>query len=231
MITQETCTCKHVSWFKDYAFLNDKSLNVGRLTVTGYMCYLRSIHRLIVDNPHVPMRAELMQLPAPALALIVVFVCISGLLTKVCTSRSYKVQSYQSPLTVVVHVDDFDKLTIKILFVITTVSFPTINLFNIQYNAFVFQAYSISVVWRCYKYCTWRAATMHGLTPFVISEGIMPGPLPPYLASPSPVYSSLLPDYEEAVKQTPPPSYRAATLMAAADPTVAAIVSICRTRS
>lgn len=89
------------------------------------------------------------------------------------------------------------------------------------------QGYCISVVWRCYKYCTWRAATMHSLTPFVISgEGIMTtGPVPPYLAPPAPDYSSLLPDYEEAVKQTPPPSYRAATLMAAADPNATAIVS------
>lgn len=70
---------------------------------------------------------------------------------------------------------------------------------------------------------------MHSLTPFVISgDGIMTtAPVPPYLAVPAPDYSSLLPDYEEAVKQTPPPSYRAATLMAAADPTVAAIVSHC----
>lgn len=77
---------------------------------------------------------------------------------------------------------------------------------------------------------------MQSLTPFVISsEGVItPAPLcnvPPYPGpSPAPDYSSLLPDYEEAVKQSPPPpSYRAATLMATAEPNIV-VVSVCGTR-
>lgn len=82
---------------------------------------------------------------------------------------------------------------------------------------FYFQGYCISVVWRCYKYLTMRTHEMHSLTPFVISsEGVV---APAYSApAPAPDYSSLLPDYEEAVKQSPPPSYRAATQMTQADP-------------
>lgn len=81
------------------------------------------------------------------------------------------------------------------------------------------QGYCISVVWRCYKYLTMRAHEIHSLTPFVISsEGVV---APAYSApAPAPDYSSLLPDYEEAVKQSPPPSYRAATLMAQTDPNI-----------
>lgn len=70
-----------------------------------------------------------------------------------------------------------------------------------------------------------RAHALQSLTPFVISsEGVVTPAVPPYAAPvPAPDYSSLLPDYEEAVKQTPPPSYRAATLMAAADPAIVTV--------
>lgn len=102
-----------------------------------------------------------------------------------------------------------------------------LGFFQIVKCIFVWQGYCINVVWRCYKYCTWRAASLHSLTPFVISsEGLSPcGPHPAPYAVPAPDYSSLLPDYEDAVKQTPPPSYRAATLMATADPERALPVS------
>ncbi|XP_072949302.1 lysosomal-associated transmembrane protein 4A isoform X2 [Epargyreus clarus] len=130
------------------------------LTATGYLCYLRSIHRLVAETRRVPWRAELLQLPAPALALIVLSVFLAAVLIK---------------------------------------------------------GYCISVVWRCYKYLTMRAHSLQNLTPFVISgEGVVGAPYVP----PAPDYSSLLPDYEEAVKQTPPPSYRAATLMANAEPAI-----------
>lgn len=64
-----------------------------------------------------------------------------------------------------------------------------------------------------------RTHALHSLTPFVISTDGVVTPAPPYSAAPALApYSSLLPDYEEAVKQTPPPSYRAATLAAPAAP-------------
>lgn len=85
--------------------------------------------------------------------------------------------------------------------------------------AVLLKGYCISVVWRCYKYLTMRTHALHSLTPFVISTDGVVTPAPPYTAAPALApYSSLLPDYEEAVKQTPPPSYRAATLGAPADP-------------
>ncbi|XP_026734456.1 lysosomal-associated transmembrane protein 4A isoform X1 [Trichoplusia ni] len=134
------------------------------LTATGYLCYLRSIHRLVAETRRVPWRAQLLQLPAPALALVVLSTFLVAVLLK---------------------------------------------------------GYCISVVWRCYKYLTMRAHALQ--TPFVISSGEAGAPpLAPY-AAPAPDYSSLLPDYDEAVKQTPPPSYRAATLMAAADPSLATL--------
>ncbi|CAG9786777.1 unnamed protein product [Diatraea saccharalis] len=134
------------------------------VTATGYLCYLRSIHRLVAETRRVPWRAQLLQLPAPALALVVVSAFLVAVLLK---------------------------------------------------------AYCINVVWRCYKYLTMRTHALQSLTPFVISsEGVVsaaPAP-PPYVSpAPAPDYSNLLPDYEEAVKQTPPPSYRAATLMTTPD--------------
>ncbi|KAI5630907.1 hypothetical protein NE865_16385 [Phthorimaea operculella] len=134
------------------------------LTATGYLYYLRSIQRLV--SKRVPWREELLQLPAPVLALVVLTAFLVAVLLK---------------------------------------------------------GYCISIVWRCYKYLTLRAHAMQSLTPFVISTdsvvGMNGAPVgaPGYMAAPAPDYSSLLPDYEEAVKQTPPPSYRAATLMAGAD--------------
>ncbi|XP_014367259.2 tetraspanning orphan receptor [Papilio machaon] len=82
--------------------------------------------------------------------------------------------------------------------------------------AILIKLYCLRVVWRCFKYLSMMS--IPALSPFVISsEAASPGPVP-YAPAP---YSSLLPDYEEAVKQTPPPSYRAATLMAVVDPNVA----------
>ncbi|XP_059052061.1 lysosomal-associated transmembrane protein 4A isoform X2 [Achroia grisella] len=136
------------------------------LTATGYLCYLRSIHRLVAETRRVPWRDQLLRLPAPALALVVLSAFLFAVLLK---------------------------------------------------------GYCINVVWRCYKYLTMRAHALQSLTPFVISgEGALSAA--PYCAAPpAPApYSSLLPDYEEAVKQTPPPSYRAATLMASADPALTA---------
>ncbi|CAB3261527.1 unnamed protein product [Arctia plantaginis] len=129
------------------------------LTATGYLCYLRSIDRLVAETQRVPWRAQLLQLPAPVLALVVLSAFLVAVLIK---------------------------------------------------------GYCISVVWRCYKYLTLRAHALQ--SPFVISSDdvVTPAQLAPF-AVPAPDYTSVLPDYEEAVKQTPPPSYRAATLLATGD--------------
>ncbi|CAK1580331.1 unnamed protein product [Parnassius mnemosyne] len=136
------------------------------MTATGYLCHLRSIHRLVAETKRVPWRAQLLQLPTPTLTLIV--------LATICV-------------------------------------------------AVLIKLYCLRVVWRCYKYLT--MLSIPTLTPFVISSEGIPTPGPVSYASPMPApdYSSLLPDYEEAVKQTPPPSYRAATLMAATEPTTVTV--------
>ncbi|CAG9102528.1 unnamed protein product [Plutella xylostella] len=139
------------------------------LTATGYLCYLRSIHHLVEETTkRVPWRAELLRLPAPALAMVVLSAFMAAVLLK---------------------------------------------------------GYCISIVWRCYKYLTMRVHMRESLTPFVISSEGVVSRAPP-APSPAPDYSTLLPDYDEAVKQTPPPSYHAATMMAAADPTVTATVAM-----
>ncbi|XP_041979468.1 uncharacterized protein LOC121733317 [Aricia agestis] len=120
------------------------------LTAMGYMCYLRSMHSLVREAPRVPWRDQLLALPPPALAFVVLCAFVLAVVVKL---------------------------------------------------------YWIGVVWRCYKYLTMRTHALAQLTPFVITPA--PAPLAPSAAPPAP-YTSLLPDYEEAVKQTPPPSYRAA---------------------
>ncbi|RVE45371.1 hypothetical protein evm_010000 [Chilo suppressalis] len=52
------------------------------VTATGYLCYLRSIHRLVAETRRVPWRAQLLQLPAPALALVVVSAFLAAVLLK-----------------------------------------------------------------------------------------------------------------------------------------------------
>lgn len=53
------------------------------LTATGYLCYLRSPHRLIAETRRVPWRAELLKLPAPALAFIVLSTFLVAVMVKV----------------------------------------------------------------------------------------------------------------------------------------------------
>lgn len=49
-----------------------------RLTAAGYLCYLRSIHRLIHDSPRLPWREELLKLSPQTLSVVVLlaFVCV-----------------------------------------------------------------------------------------------------------------------------------------------------------
>lgn len=71
------------------------------------------------------------------------------------------------------------------------------------------KAYAIGIVWRCYKYLTLRQQSMRTLLPLGISDITSNN-----LGSGERAYSTLLPNYDEAVaaymKQAPPPSYQVA---------------------
>ncbi|XP_005186581.1 lysosomal-associated transmembrane protein 4A-like [Musca domestica] len=71
------------------------------------------------------------------------------------------------------------------------------------------KAYAIGIVWRCYKYLTLRQQSMRTLLPMGISD--LAGSS---VGSEERAYSTLLPNYDEAVaaymKQAPPPSYQVA---------------------
>lgn len=71
------------------------------------------------------------------------------------------------------------------------------------------KAYAIGIVWRCYKYITLQRQTLATMLPYLIPDvnlGTMNG-----TGRMERDYSSLLPDYDEAIsqglKQAPPPSY------------------------
>lgn len=72
------------------------------------------------------------------------------------------------------------------------------------------KAYVIGIVWRCYKYLTMRRHNMRSMLPYII---------PDVSTRQERDYSTLLPDYDEAIaaslKQTPPPSYQVAMFNAA----------------
>ncbi|XP_044735373.1 lysosomal-associated transmembrane protein 4A isoform X2 [Chrysoperla carnea] len=70
----------------------------------------------------------------------------------------------------------------------------------------VIKAYCIGIVWRCYKYLTLRQQALRSAIHYIMPGDIPTDRMPPM----EPDYSSLLPDYEAACKQTPPPSYQAA---------------------
>ncbi|XP_026477019.1 lysosomal-associated transmembrane protein 4B-like [Ctenocephalides felis] len=145
---------------------------ITTLTATGYLCYLRSVHRLVSESRHLPMREELLKLSPQTLSLLVLvgFICVM-----------------------------------------------------------LFKAYCIGVVWRCYKYLTMRQHALKTLLPYVIPDPTTTSNLDATLnpndinatrtammMNCEPAYSSLLPDYEEAVKQSQdiPPSYQAAVASA-----------------
>ncbi|KAJ0176580.1 hypothetical protein K1T71_007759 [Dendrolimus kikuchii] len=71
------------------------------LTATGYLCYLRSIHRLVAETRRVPWRAQLLQLSAPALAFVVLSAFLVAVLLKgYCISVVWRCYKY---LTMRVH--------------------------------------------------------------------------------------------------------------------------------
>lgn len=70
----------------------------------------------------------------------------------------------------------------------------------------VLKAYTINIVWRCYKYLTLRQQAIRTSIHYIMPSDIPTERIPPM----EPDYSSLLPDYEAACKQMPPPSYQAA---------------------
>jgi lysosomal-associated transmembrane protein len=126
---------------------------ITTLTAAGYLCYLRSVHRLIAQNNQMPWRDELLKLSPQTLSVVVLVA-----------------------FTVVV----------------------------------LLKAYAIGIIWRCYKYLTIRQHNLRTLMPYIIPEITN--------MQQERVYSSLLPDYEEAIKAQPPPSYQVA--MATSTPLV-----------
>lgn len=67
------------------------------------------------------------------------------------------------------------------------------------------KAYSIGIIWRCYKYLTMRQHNLRTMLPYIIPD------VTNIHLRQDRDYNSLLPDYDEAVlKQPPPPSYSVA---------------------
>lgn len=118
---------------------------ITTLTAARYLCFIRSVHRVISENHRLPWRDELLRLSPQTLSVVVLFSFISVVFLK---------------------------------------------------------AYTIGIIWRCYKYLTMRQHNLRSMLPYII---------PDVTVRQERDYSSLLPDYEEAVlKQAPPPSYSVA---------------------
>lgn len=101
----------------------------------------------------------------------------------------------------------------------------------IGFVLFIFlKAYAIGIVWRCYKFLTFRQHNIRSMIPYIIPDIPESANMRQERDS-----NSLLPDYDEAVahclKQAPPPSYVVAMAMsnkdiAQIDPTPDADVTI-----
>lgn len=73
------------------------------------------------------------------------------------------------------------------------------------------KAYAIGIVWRCYKFLTLQRQNLTSMLPYIIPD-VGGGSTASHRLERD--YSSLLPDYDEAIaqsmKQAPPPSYQVA---------------------
>lgn len=124
------------------------------MTAANFLCYLRSVHRLI-ENHRLPWREELLEMSPQSLSILVLVVFLSVVLLK---------------------------------------------------------AYAIGIVWRCYKFLTLQRQNLTSMLPYIIPDvsGTNGGADRRLERD----YSSLLPDYDEAIaqsmKQAPPPSYQVA---------------------
>ncbi|XP_064542373.1 tetraspanning orphan receptor isoform X2 [Drosophila montana] len=77
------------------------------------------------------------------------------------------------------------------------------------------KAYCIGIVWRCYKYLTLRQQHLRSLLPCILPEMAVRGGVGGGgFGAEERAYSTLLPNYDEAIaqylKQAPPPSYQVA---------------------
>lgn len=84
----------------------------------------------------------------------------------------------------------------------------------IGFIIFIFlKAYAIGIVWRCYKFLTFRQHNLRSMLPYIVPET----PDTPRIREHEVDNNSLLPDYDEAIaqslKQAPPPSYVVAMAM------------------
>ena len=96
--------------------------------------------------------------------------------------------------------DELMELSPQTLSIVVLVAFISIVMLK---------AYAIGIVWRCYKYLTLQRQNLATMLPYLIPDintGTMPNG-----GRMERDYSSLLPDYDEAIaqslKQAPPPSY------------------------
>uniref|UniRef100_U5EXK5 Putative lysosomal-associated transmembrane protein n=1 Tax=Corethrella appendiculata TaxID=1370023 RepID=U5EXK5_9DIPT len=93
--------------------------------------------------------------------------------------------------------DELLKLSPQTLSIVVLISFILVVFLK---------AYAIGIVWRCYKFLTMRQHNLRSMLPYIIPDATN--------IRQERDYSSLLPDYDEAIaqamKQAPPPSYQVA---------------------
>lgn len=97
------------------------------------------------------------------------------------------------------------KLSPQALSIVVLLSFVSVVLLK---------AYIIGIVWRCYKYLTMRRDDLHSILPYIIPDATNRQERD---------YSTLLPDYDEAIAQAmkqPPPPYQVAMSTTVGSPTV-----------
>jgi lysosomal-associated transmembrane protein len=59
-----------------FFFLQLFDFSITTLTAAGYLCYLRTLHRLIAESPRLPWREEIMSLDPRTLSVLVLFAFI-----------------------------------------------------------------------------------------------------------------------------------------------------------